>query len=53
LLLLLETYAETDPNKWRNFKTNRGQGAAAELGGPKLRRIKQNAAFRGDIVQSF
>jgi hypothetical protein len=51
--LFIVCYADRDPNKWRNFKTNRGQGAAAELGGPKLRRIKQNAAFRGNNNQSL
>jgi hypothetical protein len=48
LLLLLQCCADRDPDKLRNFKSNKGRGAAVELGGTKLRRIKENAAFRGN-----
>lgn len=51
LYCLLRCLADRDPNKWRNFKLNRGQGAAVELGAPKLRRIKKNAAFNGNISE--
>jgi hypothetical protein len=51
LLCLIGCLADRDPNKWRNFKTNRGQGAAVELGTQKLRRIKRNAAFNGNITE--
>jgi hypothetical protein len=51
LFWLIGCFADRDPNKWRNFKSNRGRGAAVELGAPKLRRIKQNAAYSGDVAQ--
>jgi hypothetical protein len=47
LLCLLACGAERDPDKLRSFKNNKGRGAAAELGALKLRRVKDNTAFKG------
>jgi hypothetical protein len=47
LLYLLACGADRNPDKLRNFKNNKGRGAAAELGAPKLRRVKDNTAFKG------
>lgn len=47
IALLLSCQGDRDPDKLRNFKSNKGRGAAVELGRSKLLKIKENVAFRG------